>query len=368
MPALGDGAAPRPPSGTYLLPIKRTAGPAEDELTTYLAWIAARMPLVVVDGSPPAVFAVHAAAWGHFARHVPVAPDLAAVPNGKVAGVLTGLRLAEGEAVIVADDDVRYDDASLAAVLRALDGADVVRPQNYFAPHPWHAVWDTGRILLNRATGGDWPGTLAVRRSALRATGGYAGDVLFENLELVRTVVAAGGRERGAPAVLVRRRPTTARHFRSQRVRQAYDELARPRRLAAQLAILPAAAWLLSIGRLAEGAAAAAVVLMALAEWGRRRDGGRRVFPASAVAMAPVWVAERAVTAWLAVATRVLRGGVSYAGTRIVRAATPMRELRRRHAGAITSTSIGLNAPLFDSSAEHAVTPTTRSISARSSR
>ena len=84
--------------------------------------------------------------------------------------------------------------------------------------------------------------------------------------------------------------------------------------------------------------------------------------------MAPLWVAERAVTAWLAVATRVLRGGVSYAGTRIARAATPMRELRRRHAGAITSTSIGLNAPLFDSSAEHAVTPTTRSISARSSR
>ncbi|HET7458651.1 MAG TPA: glycosyltransferase family 2 protein [Gemmatimonadaceae bacterium] len=367
MPEPGDGVTPRPRSGTYLLPIKRSAAPASAELAAYLAWVAARMPVIVVDGSPAAVFAAHAAAWGDVVRHVPVAPDLV-VPNGKVAGVLTGLRYVAGEAVIIADDDVRYDDASLAAVLRALDGADVVRPQNYFAPHPWHAVWDTGRILLNRATGGDWPGTLAVRRAALQATHGYAGDVLFENLELVRTIVAAGGRERVASSVFVRRLPTTTRHFWSQRVRQAYDELARPRRLATQLAILPAAALLLRVGRLPEAAAAAAAMLIAAAEWGRRRDGGRRVFPAAGSVMAPLWVAERAVTAWLAVATRVLRGGVSYAGTRIARAATPMRELRRRHAGAITSTSIGLNVPLFDSSAEHAVTPTTRSISARSSR
>jgi hypothetical protein len=364
-----DEPAPdRPIAGaTYLLPIRRRSVPADDDLTAYLAWVATRMPVIVVDGSPGPLFAAHAAAWGHLVRHLPVAPDLA-LPNGKVAGVLTGLRCAEHEAVVIADDDVRYDDASLAAAVRALDGVHVVRPQNYFAPLPWHALWDSGRILLNRATDGDWPGTLVVRRSALRATGGYAGDVLFENLELVRTVVAAGGRERVARDVLVRRRPASTRHFWSQRVRQAYDELARPWRLALQLAVLPTAALLLSVARLRVLALVAVVALIALAEWGRRRDGGRRLFPAAAALMAPLWVLERGVTAWLAVATRVVRGGVPYAGTRLTSAATPVRVLRARHAGAITSTSIGLNVPLFDSSAEQAVTPTTRSISARSSR
>ncbi len=96
---------------------------------------------------------------------------------------------------------MRYDDKSLAQTVAALATADVVRPQNYFEPLPWHARWDSGRMLLNRISGGDWPGTLGVRRSRLQATGGYDGSVMFENLELVRTVLASGGRE----CVLLRR-------------------------------------------------------------------------------------------------------------------------------------------------------------------
>ena len=37
---------------------------------------------------------------------------------------------------------------------------DLVRPQNYFEPLPWHARWDTARTLLNRGLGRDYPGTL----------------------------------------------------------------------------------------------------------------------------------------------------------------------------------------------------------------
>jgi hypothetical protein len=48
------------------------------------------------------------------------------------------------------------------------------------------------RTLLNRASGGDWPGTLGVRRSALQRTGGYDGSAMFENLELVRGEAHAG--------------------------------------------------------------------------------------------------------------------------------------------------------------------------------
>ena len=120
---------------------------------------------------------------------------------GKVNGVVTGVRECSHERVVIADDDVRYDAAALRRVVALLDEADLVRPQNYFDPLPWHARWDTARSLLNRVfTGdpafpvGDFPGTLAVRRSAFLASGAYDGDALFENLELMRTIRAAGGR------------------------------------------------------------------------------------------------------------------------------------------------------------------------------
>jgi len=248
---------------------------------------------------------------------------------GKVGGVLTGVRLASHERLIVADDDVRYDERALRRMALALDDADVVRPQNYFSPLPWHARWDTGRMLLNRLSGGDWPGTLGVRRSVLRATGGYDGRAMFENLELVRTVLAAGGTEAVLLDLFVARRPSTARHFWSQRVRQAYDELARPARMSAQLAVLPLAAFgVATFGWPA--LAAAALVIAGAAEVGRRRAGGASVFPSSASLLAPAWVAERAVCIWLALGARVLLGGVPYRGTVLRHAATPMRVLRAR--------------------------------------
>lgn len=316
------------PALSYILPIRTPASHDDVELTTYLRWLSQRAETIVVDGSDPDVFARHAAAWGGLARHVAPAPDLA-TPMGKVGGVLTGVRLATHERVVIADDDVRYDGASLERVARALDTADVVRPQNYFMPLPWHARWDTGRTLLNRMTGGDWPGTLGVRRSMLRATNGYDGRAMFENLELVRTIVAAGGREAVLLDVLVLRHPSTTRHFWSQRVRQAYDELARPGRLATQLAVLPLAiAGAATVGWSAIVAGALAIV--GVAEMGRWRAGGRRVFPASGSLFAPLWLAERALCSWLALGARVVLGGVPYRGTVLRHAATPTRELRAR--------------------------------------
>jgi len=289
-----------------------------------------QLDVVVVDGSPAAIAARHRAMWPDALVHVRPDPDLRCA-NGKVAGVLTGLRRARHERVLLADDDVRYDAATLAAILARLDrpGVGVVRPQNVFEPRPWHALWDTSRTLLNRVSGGDWPGTLAVRRQALLATGGYDGDVLFENLELVRTVRAAGWREEVALDVLVPRRPPSTGHFLSQRVRQAYDELARPVRLAVWLSVVPATAAHLRHPRRLLGGVAAVVLL---AEVGRRRAGGRPRLPATASLLAPGWVLERGVCAWLAVGLRVGRGGVPYREGVLRRAATPVRVLRRRYA------------------------------------
>lgn len=306
-----------------VIPLRWSPGEPCDEMTAYLGRLRDWLDVTVVDGSEPAAFAEHARAWGALVRHVPVACDRGA--NGKVKGVLTGLALARHEIVVLADDDVRHDRATLARLVAAAAGADLVRPQNHFDPLPWHARWDTARSLLNRAVACDYPGTYAVRRSAL-LPGGYDADVLFENLEMERTVRARGGVVLDRPDILVVRRPPDVRQFLDQRVRQAYDDLAQPGRLLLEAAVLPV---LLGSRHRARAAGLLALALVGLAEAGRRRAGGRAVYPASSALWAPAWGAERAVTVWLALLQR-LRGGVPYRGRRLRRAATPARVLRRR--------------------------------------
>jgi hypothetical protein len=312
---------------SYVLPIRWSSDDDFEELTGYLRGLPDWVELIVVDGSQGELFDRHSRAWGELGLHL--RPDSAlATPMGKVGGVLTGVREASHEAIVIADDDVRYDGRSLIRAALLLGLADCVRPQNYFEPLPWHARWDTGRILLNRSLGVDYPGTLAVRKSALVRTGGYDGDVIFENLELIRTISAAGGKVISPLDLYVARRPPSAEHFLSQRVRQAYDDFAIPSRMGTWLAVLPALAWNLARGH--RGAPLAAVGLVALAERGRRRAGGRRYFPADTSLFAPLWVLERGVCSWLALKDRIIRGGIPYGETVVPRAASSMRRLRRR--------------------------------------
>ncbi|MET8234683.1 glycosyltransferase [Micromonospora sp. NPDC005298] len=342
VPATGDarGAGPvaagSPPVDlpmSYVLPLRWHRDAGLSELTDHLRWLAGRVEVLVVDGSPPDLFARHAEAWRGLVRHLPPDPARRGL-NGKVVGVLTGVRAARHEHVVIADDDVRYDEAGLRAVHRLLERADLVRPQNYFDPLPWHAWWDTGRTLLNRALGGDYPGTLAVRRSTFLDMGGYDPDVLFENLELIRAVRAYGGVEATPAWLYVRRLPPDAAHFRGQRVRQAYDDLAQPARLVTALAVLPALATAVATRR-RRPLLVMATAVVALAEVGRRRAGGTTVFAPSTSLAAPLWLLERGVCSWLAVGQRLLFGGVRYGDTRIRRAARPrtpaiVRSRRRR--------------------------------------
>jgi len=310
---------------SYVLPIAAQT-PQNRALGGYLRRLSRIVDdVIVVDGSPKETFEVHARAWSSHVRHLRPAIR---TTNGKVGGVMTGVGAALHDEVIIADDDVRYRRTELTRMLALMQTHDVVRPQNFFDPLPWHARWDTARTLLNRLGDGDWPGTLGVRRSMLLTAGGYSGDVLFENLELVRTMRAAGGREAVPLDLFVARRPPEAAHFLSQRSRQAYDEWARPRRFAAQLALLPAGVL---IGRQGPGwLLAAAIGAMAAAEIGRRAGRGRAVFPPSSALWTPLWLAERAVTSWMALSMRLFLGGVRYRDTRLRAAATPLRVLRQR--------------------------------------
>ncbi|MEU1875931.1 glycosyltransferase family 2 protein [Streptosporangium sp. NPDC020072] len=312
----------------YVLPLRWEDDSGLTELTGYLRWLGRRVRVIVVDGSPPALFDRHAARWNGLVLHVRPDADLR-FANGKVNGVITGMRLARAEHVVIADDDVRYGAAELARMDTLLETADLVRPQNHFDPLPWHARWDTARMLLNRGFGADYPGTFGVRRSAFLKMGGYDGDVLFENLELIRTVRANGGREHRAHDLYVRRLPPSAGRFWSQRLRQAYDDLAQPPRMLFFLAVLPVSAVALlrrRYGAVLTGAA----VCVGVAEIGRRRAGGRRVFPFTASLFAPVWVLERAVCSWPALVARFLCGGIPYAGHRMLTAAHPVRGLGER--------------------------------------
>ncbi|MBW3557440.1 MAG: glycosyltransferase [Actinobacteria bacterium] len=313
---------------TYVLPLRWRQEEPLDEPTAYLRWLTARMEVVVVDGSPPALFEHHHRAWRDLVSHV--RPDARfTFTSGKVNGVLTGLHLAAHDHVVVADDDVRYDEEALRRTVDLLDQYDVVLPQNYFDPLVWHARWDTARTLLNRGVAHDWPGTLGVRRSRLLRAGGYDGDVLFENLELVRTVVAAGGSHTAPLDLFVRRLPPTTAQFWSQRTRQAYDEFARPPLLVGALAVLPALTALL-VRRRGDMILAGAGAAVTLAEVGRRRGSGAAVFPASASLMAPCWLLERAICSWIALGQRLLFGGVRYGDVILRRAATRPQELRSR--------------------------------------
>lgn len=335
---------------SYVVPVRWRDGAQRQELTGYLARIAPQVAeVIVVDGSDPDVFAANAAAWGEHVRHVPPAAGEEWL-MGKVAGVRTGVELATCERVVIADDDVRYGIAALRRAAELLGDYDLVRPQNYFDRLPWHARWDTARTLLNRSLGRDYPGTLAVRRSRMLAMGMYDGDVLFENLELMRTVRAHGGSVASPLDLYVARVPPSAGHFWGQRTRQAYDDFALPLRMALWLAVLP----LLLLDRRhsqADGtktvlygaksarrrrflrfglAPAAAVAAVGVAEVGRRRGGGAAVFPATSSLLAPLWILERGVCAWLAVLQRLRFGGVRYGDSVIPVAAHSERQLRHR--------------------------------------
>jgi hypothetical protein len=351
---VSDGASGKASGeGAYVLPLRwSTAGPIE-ELASYLRSLGESglvAEVLVIDGSPPPLFEAHAAALRSVATHLAPHDDLD-FPMGKVNGVITGVRECSCERVVIADDDVRYEPAALARTLELLGEADLVRPQNYFSELPWHARWDTARSLLNRVfTGdpdfpvGDFPGTLAVRRDSFLRSGAYDGGALFENLELMRTIAAAGGSVVTPLDLYVARRAPSTSHFLSQRVRQAYDDFAIPARIGTFLAIGPGAIELLRRGR-GRYTALAALATVGLAELGRRRADGAERFPLSGALLAPAWVGERSLCAWLALGSK-LRGGVRYGERRLPHSAGSMRRLRRRYESRESATATETGVPL----------------------
>lgn len=311
-------------AATYVLPLRWADTRATAEMTRYLDRLAGQLDVIVVDGSPLEVFEHHAEQWGHLVKHVPPDRDLRFV-NGKVNGVTTGVRASGHRAVVVADDDIRFDAGSLRRTVELLADHQMVIAQSYFDPTPLHALWDEARILLNRAVGVHFPAAIGIDRDLFMKIGGYDGDLLFENLELMRSMRFAGARTAAPTDLFVRHLAPESSAFWSQRVRQAYDDFTLPHRMALWLSLAPL--MMRARGRsLLIGAAAS----IGVAELGRRRGGGGRVYPVAASLLAPAWLVERAICSWIAVFHLVVNDGVPYRDGVVKRAATPPGQLRRR--------------------------------------
>ncbi|MBV9403231.1 MAG: glycosyltransferase family 2 protein, partial [Candidatus Eremiobacteraeota bacterium] len=95
-----------------MLPIRASDARHAEELREYFLSLR-EVDIIVVDASARDVFAEHEAEWRRaVALHVP--PDRSiGGSNGKARGVLSGLKLARHDKVVIADDDVRYSEVTL---------------------------------------------------------------------------------------------------------------------------------------------------------------------------------------------------------------------------------------------------------------
>ncbi len=307
------------PSCSYILPFRRRTYQHQTalELNHYChLLVTAGCEVLVVDGSPPPVFARHQLAFSDSSAHISVDRQFGFL-NDKVNAIHTGIRAAASECIIVGDDDIRYDPLSLGEVLRELRRAEVVRPQNYLAPLPFWARMEAARMLTNRGIlrAGDYPGTCAFRKSAIFRVGPYDGDVLFDNEEMIRHFVARGAAIHYGLDLFVAKRPPTFRKWIEQRPRQAYEDFG----LRAKTAVffgLPVTLLLVGLSSGLTGMAIflgfAAVVSVALAVKGWLRGRAREYFPANTIFFAPLWLIERSLSTYWALGWYLVRGGYPF--------------------------------------------------------
>lgn len=303
--------------GTYLLTIRRVRFDASEaeSFREYFSSIAVVCDVLVIDGSPPDVFAAHAEAWRGVCRHAGVDPQFKYL-NGKVNGIHTGVTISAHDPIILADDDIRYTPDDLRRMIALLADYEMVRPQNYLSPLPLWARTEAARMLINRAwiAEGDYTGTLGVRRSTMVRVGHYDGDVLFDNEEIVRHFHAQGAHIADARDFFILKHPPTWRKWLEQRPRQAYEDFVM-RTKTAFFAALPLVLALVCFvsgwkGALALAATVACGAMLVAARG--LSDGAVSFFPAWICLYAPLWVAERVLSTYWAFYWRVTHGGYPF--------------------------------------------------------
>jgi len=304
---------------TYLLTIRRVGFDRQEaeEFKEYFDSLrGADCAVLVVDGSPAEVFRAYGAVWAGSCRHETVDPQYKFL-NGKVNGIHTGVQIARHDAIILADDDIRYTAADVRRMSNLLEEYELVRPQNYFEPLPFWARMEAARMLINRAwiREGDYSGTLGVTKTAMLRVGHYDGDVLFDNEEIVRHFRLKQAKICYARDFFVLKRPASFKKWIEQRPRQAYEDFVMRAKTAFFL-LLPIAfalTWLFD-GWLAALALAFVLALATtvLAARGLVSDGATKFFPVSAIFYAPLWIVERTFSTYWALYWYFTRGGYPF--------------------------------------------------------
>src|ERR1700736_1475486 len=302
---------------TYLLPIRRSIcnGAEAEALRSYLASMKPPVAeIVVVDGSPPDVFAAHDDIWSGVCRHEPVNRRFGFL-NDKVNGIQTGVRLASNEKIILADDDIRYTPGQIEKMSHLLDRFEVVRPQNYFdfknARFSICARMEAARMLINRATlrTADYPGTCAFRRQLMLRARDYDGDVLFDNEELIRHLARSEAHISYANDFFIRKFSPTFRKWLEQRPRQAYEDFGLRAKTILFASLLPLAI-VIAVVNPKWLSIFLVPMLVALAGW--LRGNARKCFPLHICWFAPFWVLERSLSTYWAFYWFLTRGGYPF--------------------------------------------------------
>ena len=310
---------------TYILPIRRnnfSKAEGWDFADYFRSLSGAGCEVLIVDGSPAAVFEQYHQLWDDDVRHIAVDRRFGFL-NDKVNGIHTGVEAASSEKVILADDDIRYTPDNIDQMCKLLDEFEVVRPQNYLADLQWWALTESARMLINRATlsTADYPGTCAFRRATMLRAGHYDGDVLFDNEEIIRHLARKRARIAYANDFFILKRPPTFRKWLEQRPRQAYEDFGLRTKTALFASLLPIAITVSVLGGLL--GFALFYLLLSLVGWatallGRRRGLAARYFDFFAIAYAPMWIIERAFSTYWAFYWYFRYGGYPF-GDRLLR-------------------------------------------------
>ena len=240
--------------------------------------------------------------------------------DGAIDLLPVAVELAAGEKIIIAASDSRYTAVELGRICDLLDKFEAVEPEEFVQPLPWWGGIDAGRILLHRGVD-QKPAhsTFAFRKSAWRP---------FVNFEEPRYDTQLGRLEahgtdiHSAREVFVRCEPPAFKSWLRLRSRDVSEEYRVPIRSGLFLALFPLLLTMTLIGGIEVAGGYAGVIAfgsMALAV--RGRAGAAKFFPLRACLYAPLWIAERSVSAYWALFSR-LRGRRA-GGSRGVRSSTP---------------------------------------------
>jgi hypothetical protein len=302
---------PDGPRCTYVVVLDGQSGGEEvlRDLAAYLSELSARKyDVVVIDESGTETFEARQRVLRWVSRHFHVGPE-SRTSSGAIDVVRAAAAVAIWDAIIVADSEVRYSPEALEQTCNLLEVHEVVEPQDYPDPLSWWGGLEAARILVHRAIAPqpDHGLTFGFRRSAIATIRALA--PLRGKRDQPRRLAASGAEVFPATSVFVSRRPASLDEWVRGLPEIARNDFALPLRTAFFLSLLPLFIILTAFSgaQLAVGYAfLLALVSVVLAFRGRR--GASAFIPLRACFFAPLWIAERAVSVYWALALLLSRG------------------------------------------------------------